>query len=133
MKPLLANADWLIPVPLHRARQIFRGFNQAEVIAKRLGKHYGTKIARPAVRLRQTDVQAHLHSRSRREENMKDAFGLIDERKIRHKHVVLIDDVMTTGATLQSLARTLDPAEPASISAIVLAAADPLGQDFSVI
>ena len=68
-----------------------------------------------------------------REENLKDAFGLVSERGIAGRHVVIVDDVMTTGATLKSVARTLSMAEPASISAVVVAIADPLGQDFSVI
>jgi ComF family protein len=127
---VLRIADCLVPVPLYRLRQVTRGFNQAEVMARHLAKRCGKRFVRPAVRLRNTDTQTHLHSRARREENLKDAFGLVREWPIRNRHVVLVDDVMTTGATLQSLARTLAPAEPASLSAIVLAVADPQGQDF---
>ena len=54
-------------------------------------------------------------------------------RAIRDRHVVVVDDVMTTGATLHSIARTLLDAEPASLSAIVLAVADPRRQDFQSI
>lgn len=133
IKRVVSEADCLVPVPLHRLRQITRGFNQAEVVARRLAKRCGKRFARPAVRLRNTETQTHLHSRAQREENLKDAFGLVNERCIRNRHVLVVDDVMTTGATLQSLARVLAPAEPASLSAIVLAVADPLGQDFQVI
>ena len=75
----------------------------------------------------------HVVERAKREENLKDAFGLVKERSIRDKHVLIVDDIMTTGATLQSFARTLRHAEPASLSVLVLAVADPLGQDFQVI
>lgn len=132
-KGLLSDVDCVVPVPLHAVRHIGRGFNQAEVIARRLAKRCGLRFARAAIRLRNTDSQIHLHSRAKREENLKDAFGLVKERPIRGRHVVIVDDVTTTGATLRSLARTLQYAEPASLSAAVLAVADPLGQDFQVI
>ena len=132
-KGLLSDVDCLVPVPLHRLRQITRGFNQAEVVARRLAKVAGKRVEQPTIRIRNTETQTHLHSRAKREENLKDAFGLIDEWSIRDRHVAIVDDVMTTGATLQSVARTLRHAEPASLSAIVVAVADPLGQDFQVI
>jgi predicted amidophosphoribosyltransferase len=69
----------------------------------------------------------------KREENLKDAFGLITDRHIRGRRVLAVDDVMTTGATLQSFAKTLRFGEPQSLSAVVLAVADPLGQGFEVI
>jgi ComF family protein len=133
VKGLLSDVDCLVPVPLHRVRQMARGFNQAEVIARRLGKRCGKRVFDPAVRLRGTDSQIHLHSRTKREENLTDAFGLVDEWSIRERHVLIVDDVMTTGATLRSLARTLSAAEPASLSVVVVAVADPMGQDFEVI
>jgi ComF family protein len=133
VKGLLMQTDVLVAVPLHRFRQIRRGFNQAQVIARRLKKLSRSRLARPAIRLRNTETQVHLQSRAKREENLKDAFGLVNARSIRGKHVVIIDDVTTTGATLQSFARTLRLAEPASLSAIVVAVADPLGQGFEVI
>jgi ComF family protein len=133
IKTVLNACDCLVPVPLHRMRQMSRGFNQAEVIARRLSKHCGKRVVRPAVRLRNTETQTQLHSRAKREENLKDAFGLVDEWSIRDRHVAIVDDVTTTGATLQSLARTLRFAEPARLSAIVVAVADPMGRDFQVI
>lgn len=133
VKDLFEHVETVVPVPLHRLRQVARGFNQAEVIARRIARRCGKRFARPAVRLRNTETQTHLHSRAKREENLKDAFGLVSDRHVRGRHVAIVDDVMTTGATLQSLARTLAPAGPASLSAIVLAVADPLGQDFQVI
>ena len=132
-KGLLSDVDCLVPVPLHRMRQITRGFNQAEVIARRLAKYCGLRFSRPVIRLRNTESQIHLHSRAKREENLKDAFGLVKESPVRGRHVAIVDDVTTTGATLRAVARTLQYAEPASLSAIVLAVADPLGQDFQVI
>jgi ComF family protein len=133
VRELVERSDCIAPVPLHRFRQMARGFNQAEVIARCLKKKARKPLVRPAVRLRNTESQTRVTSRTKREENLKDAFGLITDRPIRGRRVLVVDDVMTTGATLQSFAKTLRFAEPHSLSAVVLAVADPLGQDFEVI
>ena len=130
---LLRQTDVLVAVPLHVLRHVKRGYNQAEVLARRLASLNKLKLAKPAVRLRNTETQTHIHSQAKREENLRDAFGLVNPKCIRGKHVVLIDDVMTTGATLKSFARCLKEAEPASLSAIVVAIADPKRRGFEVI
>ncbi len=129
VKELLHETQVIIPVPLHWKRRLMRWYNQAEVVARRLSSRCGVPMARPVRRLRNTETQTHLHSHARRVENLKDAFSLTDPSAIAGKHVTVIDDVWTTGATLQSLARVLRPARPASLSAIVLAAADPKGYE----
>ena len=131
---MLRAAEVIVPVPLHRLRHVARGFNQAEIIARRLRKRNGhLRLARPAVRVRDTAAQTGLTSAAQREENMRDAFGLVDPRSVRGRHVVVVDDVTTTGATLRSFARVLGPAKPASLCALVLAVADPKGRDFQSI
>lgn len=133
VKGLLTETDVLVAVPLHVVRHLRRGYNQADVLARALAKLNRLKLAAPAVRLRNTQTQTHLHAHAKREENLRDAFGLVNPRCIRGKHVVIIDDVMTTGATLKSFARCLRDAEPASVSAIVVAVADPKARGFEVI
>jgi ComF family protein len=133
VKSLMHETDCIVPVPLHRFRQIARGYNQSEVVAKQLAKHCDIPLLRPVVRLRNTETQTHLHSREKRLENLRDAFGLVSPKGIRGKHVVVVDDVMTTGATLQAIGRVLMEAEPASLSAVILAIADPRRRDFEVI
>jgi ComF family protein len=133
VKGLLAETDVLVPVPLHRLRQISRGYNQSEVIARRLASRSGKKVVRPAVRLRNTESQTNLTSAAQREENVRDAFALLNPRLVRGKRVVVIDDVMTTGATLKAVARAIRPARPASMCAVVIAVADPKGRDFQSI
>lgn len=132
-KTLLRETDVLVAVPLHVLRQVKRGYNQAEVLARRLAKLNRLKVVKPAVRLRNTESQTHLHSHAKREENLRDAFGLVSPRGIRGKHVVVVDDVMTSGSTLKSFARCLKDAEPESLSAIVIAIADPKRRGFEVI
>lgn len=133
VKTVLGDTEVLVPVPLHRLRQISRGYNQSEVLAKRLARRRGIRLARPVVRLRHTEAQTTLDSAQAREDNLRDAFGLVDPKSVRGRHVVVVDDVMTTGATLRAVARALRPAKPASLSALVLAVADPKHSDFQSI
>src|ERR1700722_15596494 len=130
VRAILDQADVVAAVPLHWSRQIGRGYNQAETIARWIASKRKLKIAYPIIRVRNTATQTSTHSRAQRMENLRQAVGLINGKKIRGKHVVLIDDVMTTAATLKSAARAIMQAEPASVSAVVLAGADPRRQDF---
>ncbi len=133
VKALLTETDCLVPIPLHRLRQMSRGFNQAEILARQLKSWTKVKVVQPLVRVRNTETQTIVRSRARREENLKHAFGLVSPKQVAGRHVVLIDDIMTTGATLQSAARALKAAKPASLSVIVIAIADPKGREFEVI
>jgi ComF family protein len=133
VRSLLEQTDLLVAVPLHYGRQVGRGYNQADVIAKRLGGRWGVKSVKPVVRQRRTETQTYLHSRAQRVENMEDAFRLARSGQIAGKRVVLVDDVMTSGATLSAVARTLAAAKPARLSALVLAVADPKGRGFEAI
>ncbi len=129
----LTGADVLVPVPLHVSRQVDRGFNQADVVARHLGRRLDVPVARPARRVRATDSQATLSSRAKRHLNLRDAFALTDPAAIRGRHVVVVDDVLTTGATLRSLAKALRPAGPASLTAVTLCVADGKGRDFAAV
>jgi ComF family protein len=132
VKQLLEDCDVIMPVPLHFVRQFRRGYNQAAVVAKTLSTLSHKRIVHPLSRIRNTDSQTRLRGRQKRFENLKDAFRLRRPRTIAGKHVVVVDDVTTTGATLQIVARTLAPAKPSRISAVVLAASDPKGRDFTI-
>jgi ComF family protein len=127
VKTLLQETTVLVPVPLHWKRQVTRGYNQAEVIARRLGKACGIDVARPVRRVRNTETQTHMHSHATRMANLREAFALVDAGAVAQKHVVIVDDVWTTGATLQAMARVLKKGKPASLSAIVVATANPRG------
>ncbi len=129
----LDGVDALVPVPLHSSRQRERGFNQADVIARRITRQTKTVVIYPAVRIRATESQTQMTSAGKRESNMKDAFVLTNPSAVHGKHLVLVDDVMTTGSTLVSLARALQSASPSRLSVIVLYVADPRGREFEVI
>jgi ComF family protein len=130
VRELLEHADCIVPVPLHWRRHLMRGYNQSAVLAERLGRLAHRNVVRSAVRVRHTPTQTHLHSRARRHDNLRNAFALRAPAALEGKHVVVVDDVMTTGATLQSVGRVLKSARPSRLSAIVLAIADPRGQGF---
>jgi ComF family protein len=134
-KGLLTETDVLVPVPLHFMRHVTRGYNQADVIARRLGRRSGTRVLHALRRTRDTETQTHLASHDKRVENVRGAFALrrAAARQIRGRHVIVVDDVMTSGSTLHEVARTLKDAEPASICAAVLAIADRKGRGFEVI
>jgi ComF family protein len=121
-----------VPVPLFFTRHIGRGYNQAELIARRIGKRCKIPVVKAITRVRPTETQTNL-SPTQRLENLRGAFGLISAKRIKGKHVVLIDDVMTTGATLQSAARAIEQARPASLCALSIAVADPKGRSFEAI
>ena len=134
-KGLLTETQAIVPVPLHFRRHVARGYNQADVIATkiaRLNRH--APVIHALRRTRNTETQTNLHSHDKRVENVRGAFALRRAAKnLRGKHVIVVDDVMTSGSTMLEVARTLKHAEPASLCAICLAIADRKGRGFEVI
>lgn len=97
--------DCLLPVPLHKFRFRQRGFNQSIEIVRVIAKELGIPIEYDAIiRQRSTSAQAGLNAQQR-QKNIKGAFSVVAEIKV--KHVLIIDDVMTTGATVNELAKLL--------------------------
>jgi ComF family protein len=113
---LLAAADAVVAVPLHRRRRRVRGFNQAEDIAR----HLGCPVVDPLRRVRATAAQADLPA-SRRHANVRHAFAIRRGHDVRGLRLVLIDDVCTTGATLDACARVLLQAGAVDVSALTAA------------
>lgn len=130
---LLGQIDCLCPTPLHWTRHIGRGFDQSRLLANHLGRLSGVPVVHPAFRHRATAPQTAVRARAHRRANVHNAFCLKDPKMIRSKRIAVVDDVLTTAATLRSLGNVLERAEPADICAIVLAVADPLGRGFQSI
>ena len=117
----LAEADRLVPVPLHRARLMRRRYNQSLLLARALGRRTGVAVdGRALVRTRATPSQGGLSAVGRMR-NVGGAFRVPDTERVRGRRLILIDDVMTTGATLNACARTLKRAGAARVDALCLA------------
>jgi len=122
-RPLLAEADLIVPVPLHRWRLLRRRYNQAAEIARPLARMSGVACLPDAlVRTRDTETQGG-KSASGRRRNMAGAFSVPDDRReqVAGRRVLLIDDVLTTGATAHACARALKAAGAACVDLAVIA------------
>ncbi|MBI4056100.1 MAG: ComF family protein [Elusimicrobia bacterium] len=104
--PELQDTEILIPVPLHAQREKKRGFNQSHLLAAIHSQNTGLPLSKILTRIKPTPPQVKL-SKTQRIENVQEAFELHDTESIKHKKVLLIDDVCTTGATLEECARVL--------------------------
>ncbi len=118
--PDLTAIDVLIPVAIDRNRLRSRGYNQARLLAEELSRLVGLPVVDPLKRRRDLGHQVH-RSMSERWLAVQDAFECVDPAAIRGKHVLIIDDVITTGATVSSCAETLVNAGAASASAFAFA------------
>jgi ComF family protein len=115
------EVDGIIPIPLHPRRLRQRGFNQAALMAKRIGRRLGIQVEERAfARTRWTEPQVGL-SRARREVNVRGAFKVRQPEKIQDRQWLLVDDVYTTGSTLREAARTLKKAGAATVQVLTLA------------
>lgn len=115
---VLAGADLVVPVPLHRARERTRGFNQALELAR----HLGVPVAVALARTRKTPSQADLPA-AKRDANVRGAFAWRADVSVDGSIVVLVDDVVTTGATLNACAATLLDAGAKEVRALTAARA----------
>jgi ComF family protein len=120
---VLEGASIAVPVPLHPRRQRARGFNQATALAQQLGLEVVSALKRVRPTVSQTDLPA-----ARRHANVRNAFAMRRRIDVRGLCVVLVDDVSTTGATLEACARVLLQAGAREVRAITAArvAARPL-------
>lgn len=117
---LPGDVDALLPVPLHWRRQMMRGFNQAIEIARPLSRRTGISVVGQVTRNRATPYQSGLAAAHRRR-NLKGAFSMRGELNARH--VLIVDDVITTGATCRELATLVLEAGVEKVSVLAIAKA----------
>lgn len=115
--------DLIIPVPLHPTREHQRGYNQSAWLARGLAEGMDLPVRERAIaRTRRTETQTH-KTRQERLSNTDGAFVVREPRRIRGRHVLLVDDVMTTGATLEACALPLLQLNEVKLSIATLAIA----------
>jgi ComF family protein len=118
----LKNYDYICSVPLHRVRKRERGYNQSDLIAYAVAQLIDMLYLNPVQRRINTLSQTLL-SRDHRIKNLEGAFKVKDKKLVEGKKIILIDDVFTTGSTLNEIAKTLHSAGAEKICAITVARA----------
>jgi competence protein ComFC len=126
--------DLIVPMPLHWRRRWARGFNQAELLAREIARRWNVPVRNLARRKRSTRPQSGLTNAKRRA-NMRGAFAIRRGTRLEGMRVLLVDDVLTTGASAAACARVLKRAGAAHVALLALARTDrrsPLSLDESL-
>lgn len=100
------GVDGVVPVPLHRVRENWRGFNQAMILAEILAESWGVKVLEVVKRRKATRPVAEMGKNERKKEILG-AFELISGKMVMGKRLVVVDDVVTTGGTMKEVAKVL--------------------------
>lgn len=115
------DVDIIVPVPLHRRKERRRGYNQSLLLCRGLAQTFERPIADGIlVRTRHTESQTH-KNRIERLENMKGVFAVTDPKALQGKHILLVDDVITTGATTEACYAALSSVDGLRVSIAALA------------
>lgn len=116
--------DLIIPVPLHPSRLHKRGYNQSEMYAAGIAEKLGGRIStKNLIRTKATDTQTH-KSRLARYENVKSVFDIQNPQELAGKHILLVDDIVTTGSTLEACGHMLLDIEGVTLSIATIAYAE---------
>lgn len=117
------NIDYLIPLPLNAEKEYKRGFNQAKIICDGMAEVMNIPVLnKNVIRKHFTETQTKKH-RTERWENVAESFIMLDTDQLKNKHVLLVDDVITTGATLEACAQQILKIEGVTISIATLTTA----------
>jgi ComF family protein len=115
------NFDFVVPIPLHPRKLKERGFNQSYILAQTVREVTGLRILRDGIiRIKYSEGQT-LQDKKARLENIRGSFEIRKFEKLQGKKIVLVDDVLTTGATIQECSRVLKEAGAESVEVLVLA------------
>ncbi len=120
----IKNSKYLIiPIPLHRIKERKRGFNQSELLAKIISEKFGFEISENLKRIKNNKPQVEMKGIEKRKINIAGCFSLENPEEIKNKNVIILDDVFTSGATIEEAARILKNAGAKKILALVIARA----------
>lgn len=115
------DIDYLVPVPLHKSKEKKRGFNQAERIAAGISRVTGIAVNTHAVFREKANTSQTKKGIYERWKNTQNLFGMRDTELFTGKHVLIVDDVLTTGSTLEAVAQCLSESKGIKISILTLA------------
>ncbi len=111
----------LVSVPLYKHREYWRGFNQAQLLTKLISKHYRLDFTEDLIRVGYGAPQAQIENRSERLSNVAGLYACTNSEIFKDRKIILVDDVCTTGATLNECARVLKEAGALSVTALAIA------------
>ena len=122
--PIFNKTELIIPVPLHKSRLRKRGYNQSTCFAEGLAQKLNATVdENNLIRVRATETQTH-RSRFSRFENMQEVFALKNPEALANKHILLVDDIVTTGSTLEACGAELLKVEGLKLSIATIACAE---------
>lgn len=117
------NVDALIPLPLFNQKEIKRGFNQAAILCEGIHEIINVPVVtNNVIRIISTETQTK-KGRTQRWENVEKSFSVLDKKALKGKHILLVDDVITTGATLEACGTEISKTEGVTLSLATLAVA----------
>jgi len=113
----------VVPIPLHKSRERQRGFNQAQLLAEIIAKHFNLPLAPAIGRIKKTEPQARMKNKEERLKNIAGCFKITNREFIENKNIILVDDVFTTGDTINEAVKILKIAGAKKIIALAAAKA----------
>ena len=123
--------DYIVPIPIHPLRYKMRGFNQSEVLLSALPASYSERINTNLVRRSVNNARQSLMNKAERRTNVKGIFEVIDVAEVKGKNILLFDDILTTGATMNECALTLKNSGANKVFALTLSNARGLRLDLA--
>lgn len=113
--------DIIIPVPISKKRFKKRGYNQSFLIAKEIAKNFTIKLEEDVLIKTQNNIAQSTLNKKEREQNVKNAYKIINMEKIKNKNILLIDDIFTTGATVNECSKILKLGQAKKVDILTIA------------
>lgn len=120
-KQNLMNIDWVLGVPLHPEKEKKRGYNQLDVFASALAKEFNAEFSKGNLIKTVSNKSQTNKNREQRAKNVENIFDLLNSDEFTNKHILMVDDVLTTGATLNSCLLVLSKVEGIKLSVLTIA------------
>ena len=118
---ILKSYDTIIPVPISRERQKQRGYNQSYLLAKQIAIHTGIKVENNCLLKAKNTIEQSKLTQEERIENAQGVYKLQHKEKLKNKKLLLLDDIYTTGSTVNECCKILKEAKPAKIDVLTIA------------